>query len=73
MGRRVPLQRKIRQGKILATPVQHTIRDHRRLALLEWRIESGAKRVLTLPRIIRLENVVENRGDRNDGIVQQVL
>ena len=73
MGRRVPLQRKILQGKILATPVRHTIRDHRRLARLEWRIESRAKQVQTLPRIIRLENVVENRGDRNDGVVRQVL
>jgi hypothetical protein len=31
-------------------------------SLLEWRIESRAKRVLTLPRII---HVVENRGDRS--------
>ena len=59
MGRRVPLQGKILQGKILATPVQHTIRAHRRLALLEWRIESRAKRVLRLPRIIRPENAVK--------------
>ena len=65
VGRRVPLRAKALQGKILATPVQHTIRDHRHLALLEWRIESRAKRVLTLPCIIHPENVVENRGDRS--------
>ena len=80
MRRRVPLQRKILQAKILATPVQHTIRDNRRAALVEWSLEMGANRALSLPHIIRPENLwrrktanVENRGDRNDGIVQQVL
>ena len=64
VGHRVLLQ-----GKVLATPVQHIIRTHRRLALLEWRIETRAKRVLTLPRIIHpgnveMKTVVASRGQR---------
>ena len=46
-----------------------THNPRRRLALLEWSIETRAKRVLTLPRIIHPENVemktvVASRGQR---------